>query len=76
MAKETLIQLYYTLTPGRVPDANDLLYGELALGLGDTPIKIWIGVPTSVNANGYVDFIEALRTALQTVFDERYVQRA
>jgi hypothetical protein len=50
-ARWETVQHLYTVNSGSAPPANTLLIGELGLELAD-PVKIWAGVPTSMDATG------------------------
>jgi len=50
-ARWETVQHLYTVNAGSAPPANTLLIGELGLELAD-PVKIWAGVPTSMDATG------------------------
>lgn len=52
-SRTNVVQLRRTLTPGNSPVAGSLLDGELQLELGG-PVRMWAGVPTSIDASGRV----------------------
>lgn len=45
------IELLYTLTAGKAPDPGSLVPGEVALELASDPVKMWVGVPSLIDAD-------------------------
>jgi hypothetical protein len=51
------VQNKRTATAGNVPANGSLAQGQFAVGMADTPPTLYVGVPTSINANGVAQII-------------------
>ena len=45
-----------TYTADNVPEANSLPPGQLAVNVADDPMVMWVGVPTTIDPSGMVQF--------------------
>src|SRR6187551_967429 len=46
------LQILRTSTPDKAPLAGSLVPGELAVEMASTPTRLWVGVPTTIDASG------------------------